>query len=113
MDFPAYVLVWTCVVLFILTAIITLGGLVGWFRLGGGAGDRHDYYLRNLFRALVVEIVAVVVGLFDLYIKNQLDQTQSATRTSLVQLQKNLQDRVTNVEDSIRSIRDQIISLHP
>jgi hypothetical protein len=42
--------------------------------------------------------------------ESTIDQTQSAARTSLVQSQITVQDRVTSLE---RSIRDQINSLHP
>jgi hypothetical protein len=117
MDPAAIVLVWTRVALFVVTAIITIGGLLGWWLLGGGSARQHDYYLRNLFRALVVEIVAVVVGFFGLYIRNQLYQTQSATRTSIIQaqitLQENLQDRVTKLESSIHKLSRQVNSIQP
>lgn len=117
MDLAANILVWTCVSLFVITAIITVGALLGWWVLGGGKGRQHDYYLRNLFRALVVEIVAVVVAFFGLYTKNQLDQAQSATRTSIVQVQKNLQeslqDRVTKLESLIQVLSNRLDAIHP
>ena len=62
------ILVWTCVFVFVLTCLLTLLGLVGILRLGGGDGTRHDFYLRWLFRILLVEIVAVGVSVFAAYV---------------------------------------------
>jgi hypothetical protein len=104
MDFAAIVLVWTCVSLFVVTAIITVGALLGWWVFGGGAAKQHDYYLKNLFRALVVEIVTVVVGFFGLYVKSQIYQTQTDTRYTIVEVQQNWQDRVVNLESMLQKI---------
>jgi hypothetical protein len=57
------VLQWTCVGVFIVTAIITLAALVGLVKLGG-TREEHRYYLRKLFHALVLEVVVVAVGAF-------------------------------------------------
>jgi hypothetical protein len=68
---PFQAVVWTCVVLFILTAGVTLLALVGRLRLGGGGAEAHEFYLRRLFRALVLEVIVAAVGAFGLYIKQQ------------------------------------------
>ena len=62
---PLIVVVWTCVVVFLATAIITLAALVGWIRcLGGGDCNSHHYYLKRLFGALIIEIAGVSVAAY-------------------------------------------------
>lgn len=55
------VLTWTCIAIFVATGIVTLLALVGRLGLGGGDGSKHDFYLRALFAALILEIVGVSV----------------------------------------------------
>jgi hypothetical protein len=55
------VLTWVCVAVFIATAIVTLLALVGHTKLGGGDGSRHDFYLKALFGALILEVVGISV----------------------------------------------------
>lgn len=61
------VIIWTCVLVFIATAVITLLALTGKIQLGGGRGRQHNYYLRRLFGALILEIVASAVAIFALH----------------------------------------------
>jgi hypothetical protein len=58
------IIIWSCVTLFVLTSFITLLALVGVIKLG-------DYYLKNLFKALVLEVVAAGVAAFSVYIKHE------------------------------------------
>jgi hypothetical protein len=58
------VIVWTCVGLFISTGVITLLALVGVLKLGGGGEADHRYYLKALFSALVLEIIANGIAVF-------------------------------------------------
>ncbi|MES9853988.1 MAG: hypothetical protein ABW170_19410 [Candidatus Thiodiazotropha sp. L084R] len=64
---PINILIWTCTLVFVATATITLLGLVGALQLGGGDGTRHDHYLSKLFTVLIIEIVVVSVGAFGIY----------------------------------------------
>ena len=68
---PQTVLVWTFVIVVILTAIVTFFGLVGLIRLGGGKGNRHDYYLKKLFQTVIIEVIIVAVGAFAAFLTNQ------------------------------------------
>jgi hypothetical protein len=76
------VLVWTCVVVFIITCLLTLLGLAGILKLGGGTGTQHAYYMRWLFRIVIVEIVGVGVGVFAYY--NGFNKDQAKGIQSLV-----------------------------
>ncbi|HEX5135594.1 MAG TPA: hypothetical protein VFY93_01350 [Planctomycetota bacterium] len=66
------VIAWTCVGVFIATALITLLALVRVIRLA------EKKYLDRLFKALVLEIVAVCIGIF----------------TGKIELPKAVEDRV-------------------
>jgi hypothetical protein len=72
MDHSAIsVLTWTCVGVFIATAIVTLLALVGRIKLGGGDGSRHDSYLKALFAALILEVVGFSVTAYASALMNQ------------------------------------------
>ena len=62
------VIIWSCVVVFILSSIITLLALVGLVTLGGGNGRQHNYYLKNLFRFLMLEVITIGVGAFGVHL---------------------------------------------
>jgi hypothetical protein len=51
----ATAVVWIFLGIFVLTALIALGALVGWISL-------QPYYKKNLFRLLILEVVGCVVG---------------------------------------------------
>jgi len=51
---PGDFVVWTFIVIFIATAIITLGGLIGKVRV-------EPYYKKKLFYMLLAEVIGVVV----------------------------------------------------
>lgn len=53
---------WTCVALFIVTSVVTILALLGVVRLGGGDGQHNQYFLRRLFAALLIEIIAASVA---------------------------------------------------
>jgi hypothetical protein len=53
---PRTVVIWTCVLLFVATAIVTLLALTGKIIIGG-PGKYHHYYLRLLFGALILEVI--------------------------------------------------------
>jgi len=62
-DLIIQVVLWTCAVVFIAIAVITLLALVGKLTLGGG-GTRHDYFLKRLFHVLIVAVAVASVGAF-------------------------------------------------
>lgn len=73
---PTEVVVWTGVVIFVVTAAITLGALVGWIRcLGGGDCSHHHYYLKALFATLILEITGTSVTAYA-FALNSKDRTQ-------------------------------------
>ncbi|HYW83457.1 MAG TPA: hypothetical protein VFB30_09395, partial [Spirochaetia bacterium] len=61
---PAIVVIWTCVIVFVVTACLTIGGLLGWLVLGGEGGKNHGKYLNGLFKALILEVLACGVTIF-------------------------------------------------
>lgn len=71
---PLNVLIWTFICVVILTALITFLGLLGVVRLGGGGGTQHHYYLKKLFQTLIVEVMAVAVSAFGVYLTNRNEQ---------------------------------------
>ena len=78
-DFYAIsVIVWICISLFAVTGLITIGALVGWVTLGGNKGKNHDYYLRRLFAALIIEIVAASVAAYGAFLNNPTQYTPKA-----------------------------------
>jgi len=58
------VIVWTCTVTFVATALITLLALVGKVTLGGGDGSQHRSYMKWLFSIFIAEIVGASVFAF-------------------------------------------------
>ena len=72
---PQAALVWICIALFAATGIITLLALTGRIGLGhktsSGNYPKHDYYLKRLFGALVLELIggslAAYVAFFGLH----------------------------------------------
>ena len=60
---PIVTVIWICVVVFASTAAITLLALTGILALGR-TPDAHDWYLKKLFQALVIQIVIIAVGAF-------------------------------------------------
>ncbi len=68
MEYAVQVLVWVCVAIFVATALMTLLALAGFLRLDRG-GRSHDYFLKRLFAALIIEVVAASVAAYAGYIK--------------------------------------------
>lgn len=60
---------WACIALFVATGIVTLLALVGRVTLGGGDGSKHDFYLKALFTAIVLEIVGISLTAYALKLK--------------------------------------------
>ena len=79
MDHNAiFVLTWACVAVFIATAVVTLLALIGRVVLGGGDGSKHDFYLRALFGALILEVVGISLTAYASSIKGSV-QLSDAT----------------------------------
>jgi hypothetical protein len=76
------VVIWTCVGLFVVTSIILILALVGRVKLGGGDGNRHDFYLRALFTVLIVEIATAGAGAFTVYLKTAPSSLNGVNTTS-------------------------------
>jgi hypothetical protein len=70
MSNPVLVLVWVCTIVFVATAIVTVLALLGRIELGGKNGKNHDYYLKRLFGALILEIIGISVTVFGLVIES-------------------------------------------
>lgn len=85
---PLTVVVWTCVAVFLATAVVTLGALIGWIRcLGGGDCSNHHYYLKRLFAALILEIIGVSLSAYAEAF-NSKDREQLETISQEIQKQK-------------------------
>src|SRR5262249_33511174 len=68
MSVIAQAIVWVCVGLFIATAVITVRAYAGRVpQLGGGDGSQHDYYLKRLLLALLVELLAIAMATYAAY----------------------------------------------
>ena len=70
---PIDILIWTATLVFVASALITVLALIGVITLGGGNGDKHNYYLNRLVNVLMVEIVVVSVGAFANYVQTESD----------------------------------------
>jgi|GEM_PF-1401072 len=46
---------WTCIAIFVLTAIITFLALLGKIKLGGETKELHHYYLKRLFTVIIIQ----------------------------------------------------------
>jgi len=73
------VIVWTCIIIFILTAGITFLALLGLIKLGGGTGDKHHYFLTRLFYALLIEVATVSISVFGKSFIDNSDQLRDLT----------------------------------
>jgi hypothetical protein len=71
-------IVWTCVAIFVATAVVTFLALIGKVQLGGGDQDEHKRYLRLLVKTLVVEVAIIAVGVFADYATGGRGSVQSA-----------------------------------
>jgi predicted secreted protein len=74
MDYAILAIVWTCVLLFVITAAITVLALLNVVTLGGSP-SAHQYYLRTLFKTLVVEMVVISLGTFAVATNNRAANT--------------------------------------
>lgn len=86
---PITAIVWTCVAAFICTAIITVLALLGVIKLGGGTAADNQYYLKRLFVALVLEVVANSLAVF--YQQTRTPQSNDLP-SQIVQIQRRLND---------------------
>lgn len=87
------VLAWTCAILFVVTGIITILALIGWVRLGGGDEANAQYFLRRLFVALLLEVIAGSVSAYVSYNANLLGPYRNAEL-----IISDLSSRVTRLE---------------
>lgn len=62
---PLVIIIWSCVIVFIITALLTLLHVSGIYQL---PNPEHG---KILFKALIVEIVVISIGAFGSYITNQ------------------------------------------
>ena len=93
MDTAIQVVVWTCVVLFVCTAVIATGALVGVIRL-------PEFYRRKLFSVLLVEIVTICVGGFASYVANAVP----ALRSSISGLEETRSVTLQSLESRLRTL---------
>jgi hypothetical protein len=63
------VLVWACILLFLVTIVITIAGLLG-FKIGG-TKELNEYFLKRLFLSLILAIVGSCVAVFGVYLNGQ------------------------------------------
>lgn len=95
---PLIVVVWTCVAVFLATAVITLAALIGWIRcLGGGDCKNHHFYLKRLFGALIIEIAGVSVAAYA-------EAFSSNDREQLEKISKEIQKQGTETVAAPRSV---------
>ena len=87
MPSPFTVVVWTCVVVFILTAGVTFLALIGRLTLGSPDGIKHHEYLKWLVGILVVEIVSSSAWMYTSYGRLAIEQMEGIARTASISLQ--------------------------
>lgn len=98
MDAQA-VLIWTCVVIFISTAVVTFLALLGKITLGGDGRARHHYYLGRLFTVIIVEVsIASVLAFINMInenkatgLKQQMKELERSSGINLDSLSPSLQ----------------------
>src|SRR2546428_1382751 len=73
---PPKAVIWIFLGIFVLTALIALGALVGWIKL-------QQYYKKNLFRLLVLEVVGCVIA-FGAYALKSLESPPADLRAALL-----------------------------
>jgi hypothetical protein len=61
---PQTIIIGICICIFAATGVVTLLALVGMIHLGGSTQEKHDYYLKRLFHALLIEIIGIAVAYF-------------------------------------------------
>jgi hypothetical protein len=74
---PGDAVIWMFLGIFVMTALIALGALVGWVSL-------QPYYKKNLFRLLILEVVGCVVGFGGAQAIGSRPQRETDLRTTLV-----------------------------
>jgi hypothetical protein len=102
---PITVTLWACVAVFVSTAVITLLALIGVIHLGGTDAKNHDFYLRKLFYALVLEVVASGVLVF-------FNATKTPDLAVLPDKYVKLEAEINNIQRSLTQI-DQRLSTLP
>lgn len=73
------IVIWTIVIIFILTAGSFFAGFWGWIKLGG-SDELHDSSMRILMKVLIVEIVIAFTGLGAVYVANVLPKYLEQTK---------------------------------
>jgi hypothetical protein len=94
---PIAVILWTCVAVFISTAVISLLALIGILKLGGGTVKDHQYYSKRLFLALIVEVVGTGVLIF-------YDQTRTTSLNAMPAQFVDLQAKVDSLTTRVARI---------
>jgi hypothetical protein len=79
---PFRVVIWICVGVFAISALITLLALVGVIKLGHRNGTQNDYYLKGLFTVLIIAIVGAGAGAFKAYLGSPSSTTTTTNTTA-------------------------------
>jgi hypothetical protein len=74
---PLKVVIWTCVCVFVVTALVTLLNMTGIWALP------NPEHADSLFKALLLEIAVISVGSFGLYLKNELKSSPQNSQEKL------------------------------
>lgn len=99
MDYAIIAIVWMCVGLFAVTAVITVLALLNVLTLGGSP-SAHQYFLKALFKTLVVEVIAISLGAFAAGIyRNR--ENNIALRGTLVTTLEGLESRIRLLEKDV------------
>src|SRR5215469_14988575 len=99
MDYAFNAIIWTCVALFVVTGVVTLLALLNIVKLGSRVAD-HDYYLKILFRTLIVQIAVISVGAFASAIRYNTANTSALNDTVTTTLQSH-ENRIRLLEREV------------
>ena len=102
MDYAVEVIVWTCVALFVAASVITLCALTGYLKLGT-TREEHKYYLRYLFRILIVVVVGASTSVFAGYVRAQIQPVLEGVQTTQTFALDGLEQRLRSVEKIVNS----------
>jgi hypothetical protein len=98
---PVDAVIWVCVAIFAATGAITLLALVNLISLGNSK-EEHRYYLRRLFLLLIVQVAGAATGGFAVYIKESVHEVAVQAGGALVDVQKQLDNRLNQLEQQMQ-----------
>ncbi len=93
---PISVIIWTCVIVFIITATLTLLHITGLYEL---PNPDHG---KVLFKALIVEIVVISVAAFGIYLNSQNSSAQKAQEKE--KIEKEIKEPSTHPKDNPKPV---------